>query len=122
MKFKIKFKNQEGVALIMTLLLVSSILSVVFALSLIFVPKVRIAADIKNSSAAFYAAESAVEWCLYANRIDSSATMPVMSNGAAYANGNNNNAPFVQADCLALPVKATGTYRGVSRVLQVNLN
>lgn len=113
--------SQEGVVVIMTLLLASVILSIVLTLSLIFIPKIRAASDIKNSAGAFYAAETAIEWCLYVNRIGSVVT-PTMLNGATFVNGNINPArSFVPADCSALPIKSIGSYMGVVRALDVNL-
>ena len=71
------------------------------------------------SSGAIYAAETAVEWCLYVNRVGS-AGVPVMSNGATFVNGRTNNAPFLEADCNSRPIKALGMYRGVTRSFEIN--
>ncbi|MBI2063343.1 MAG: hypothetical protein HYT61_03880 [Candidatus Yanofskybacteria bacterium] len=111
--------NQEGVAVILVVLLMSIFLSMTLTLSAIFIPKIRTASDIKRSSGALYAAESGVEWCLYVNRIGS-AEMPVLSNGATFINGNT-NALFIPADCSTLPIKSIGTYEGVTRSLEVNI-
>lgn len=90
----------------------------VFTLSAIFIPKIKSATDIKNSVAAAYAAESAIEWCLYVNRIGV-VSLPVMLNGATIINGTT-NLPFVSADCATPPVKALGTYQGVTRSFEIS--
>lgn len=98
-------------AIITSVLLVGVILSIVFSLSAIFIPKLRSAADVKNSTAAAYAAESLLEWCLYQYRTGDIAR-PVMSNGSTYSIIN-------PEDCLVSPVRATGTYRGVTRAFEL---
>ena len=103
----------------MTVLLLSGFMSIVLTLSAIFIPKIKTAAEIKNSSAALYASESGIEWCLYVNRIGSAA-FPVMENGAQIINGNTGQ-PFNSADCLTQPIKSIGTYQGVTRSLEVSL-
>lgn len=110
--------SQSGVVVILAVLMIGIILSIVLTLSLIFIPKIRSAADIKSSVAAAYAAETAIEWCLYVNRIGSIA-VPVMSNGATFINGYT-NAAFVPADCTAPPLKAVGTYQGVTRSFEIS--
>ncbi|HEY4506548.1 MAG TPA: hypothetical protein VJH71_00020 [Candidatus Paceibacterota bacterium] len=110
--------DQSGVVMIISVLLIGIILSIVFSLSLIFIPKLRIAADVKRSAAAAYASESAIEWCLYVSR-KGSVARPVMSNGATFINGNTGLA-FVEAECLISPVKSIGTFQGVSRAFQAS--
>ena len=104
-------QSQAGVAMITSVLLVGVLLSIVFALSAIFIPKLKSAAETKSSVTAVYAAESMLEWCLYTNRI-----FPVSS-------------PVPRADipwtatvteCSESPVKAVGTYRGVTRAFELS--
>ena len=111
-------KSNSGTVVLFAVLLMALFLSIVLTLSAIFIPKIRVAGDIKKSVAAAYAAESAVEWCLYVNRIGSTA-LPVMSNGAAYTNGKT-GVPFVAGDCAASPIKAIGTYQGVTRSFEIS--
>lgn len=49
----------------------------------------------------------------------SAPSLPVMSNGATFINGNT-NVPFVPADCLVFPIKSLGTYQGVTRTLEIS--
>ena len=124
MNFQLKTKNYKlktnsGVVVILSVLLIGIILSIVLTLSLIFIPKIRSAADVKGSVAAAYAAETAIEWCLYVNRINPTAPPPVMSNGATFINGYT-NAAFVPVDCATPPLKAVGTYQGVTRSFEIS--
>ncbi|MEK7616151.1 MAG: type II secretion system protein [Patescibacteria group bacterium] len=105
----IKSNTQSGFALVVSILLVAVILSIALSLSAIFIPKIRIAAEAKNSVTAAYAAESALEWCLYSNRIEP-VPSPTMTNGST----------FTITDCSVSPVKATGTYRGVTRAFEIS--
>lgn len=105
--------------MIFSMFLIGIFLSIVFTLSLIFISKTKSAGDVKRSVAAVYAAESAVEWCLYVNRIGA-ASQPVMGNGAAFINGNT-NVPFVAGDCAASPIKAVGTFQGITRSFEITL-
>lgn len=105
-----KHRNlQSGIAILASLLLAGIMISIMLVLMAIFIPKIRVASDVKNSTAAVYAAESALEWCLYIDRVDDTAPRPVMSNGAT----------FEVSDCKVKPVKATGTYRGISRAFEI---
>lgn len=101
-------KNQEGMAILISILLIGVMLSIVFALSAIFIPKIRAAAETKNSVPAVYAAESALEWCLYT------------TNKGPIPSPNMSIGTYAVTDCAISPVKATGTYRGVTRVFQIN--
>jgi|SRR3989344_1659925 len=113
-----KPSSQSGVAVIFAVLLVGAILSIVFTLTSIFLPQLKSAGSVKRSVSAAYAAESALEWCLYVNRIGSAA-QPIMSNGATLTNGTTGGV-FVPGDCLASPVRAVGTYEGVVRSFEVS--
>jgi len=118
--FKKSKKNQSGVALLIALLLTGVLLSMVLAISIVFIPKIRLAGDLKKSNAALYAAESGLEWCLYANVHDPNAALPVMANGATYVNAATNVAP-VPADCVApaSSIKIIGTFQGISRSFEI---
>jgi hypothetical protein len=110
----LNFKKERGSILIYSLLLLSSILAISLTLATIFLPKIRATANAgANSSGALYAADSAVEWCLYTSRGNPTLPAPTMSNGASYTITPN--------DCTtaALNTQIVGTYRNVSRSLQV---
>lgn len=116
-----KIRNQKGVAILFVVLLVGILLSIVLTLSSIFTPKIRASFDVTSSAGAIYSAESAIEWCLYVNRQSPPAPTPlppVLDNGAIYANSAT-GAPLIPNDCLSPSVRIIGTYRSVSRVLDV---
>ena len=110
---------QEGSVIIFTILILGSMLTITLALASIYLPKLRTVGDAgAGSVGAIYAADSALEWCLYTNRGNPALPMPIMSNGATYTLITG-GAPAV--DCTSSPLneQAVGTYRGVSRSLQV---
>lgn len=116
------WRKQEGVAVLFAVLLTALFLSITLTLSAIFIPKIRISSDVKNSVGAIYAAESGVEWCLYVNFKTPALptpSPPAMANNASYINGNTGNS-FIPSDCLVLPIKSTGTYNGTTRSLEIS--
>jgi hypothetical protein len=116
-----KNRNQKGVAILFVVLLVGILLSMVLTLSSIFAPKIRASFDVNSSAGAMFASESAIEWCLYVNRQsppEPTPAPPVMDNGAIYVNAITNVAP-IPSDCLSPSIKIIGTYRSVSRALDV---
>lgn len=107
-KFKIK-NSSEGVAILFSLFLLSIILAATLTLSSIFTPKIRLSFDIKNSPSALFAADTGIEWCLYVKRKNPAAPKPILANGATF--------DVTPTDCTS-PVRAVGTFRGVSRALE----
>ena len=67
LKRMLKFKknNQEGAILVFSLLIMVMIIAITFAVLGIFLPKIKIASNPLKSAIALYAADSAVESCLY---------------------------------------------------------
>lgn len=118
----LNMKDESGVVVVLTVLLIGIMLSIVFTLSSIFLTKMKSAGDIKRSVVAVYAAETAIEWCLFVNRIGP-VDRPIMSNGASYVNGNTNNpfpaVPPTPGECVS-PVRATGIYQGVTRSFEIS--
>jgi four helix bundle protein len=112
--------NSDGQALVISILIVGFLLSIALTLSALFIPKIRATSETGKSSAALYAAESGLEWCLYVYKHGAVAA-PVMGNLATFLNGNiNPPAPLTAADCLTPPVKILGTYQGISRALEIS--
>jgi Tfp pilus assembly protein PilX len=121
---KLKIRNlksdQDGIALLISLLLTGILISIVLTMSIIFLPKIRLAGDVKKSSTAFYAAESAVEWCIYINiKGGAPPAIPVMTNGSTFVNALTDVSP-IPADCAATSFKMTGNYQGISRSLEIS--
>lgn len=112
--------NQKGSVIIFTVLMLGSMLAITLALAGIYLPKLRAVNDAgAGSIGAIYAADSALEWCIYTNRGNPVLPPPVMSNGATYR--ILPTSPPAAANCTALPLnnQAVGTYRNVSRSLEV---
>lgn len=103
--------KQEGIIIILTIIIIGFLLSMTLVLSAIFIPKIKTSAEVKRSTTAVYAAESAIEWCLYISR-KGAITAPTMQNGATYT-------PTIAASCVS-PLKAIGTFQGVSRAFEVS--
>jgi len=82
-------------------------------LAAIFIPKIRIQNSASSSVGAIYAADSAIEWCIYINRGKPALAAPTMVIGSSYT--------IAPSDCTIDPLnhQAVGTYGGVSRSLNV---
>ena len=71
--------------IIFTILMLSAILAISLTLTSIFIPKIRSITEAADSIGAIYAADSAMEWCLYNNRRNNPPLpQPVMANGSTY--------------------------------------
>ena len=111
---------QRGSIIIFTVLMLSAILSITLALTRIFIPKIRAVTEATDSVGAVYAADSAMEWCLYTNRGKSpTLSQPTMSNGATYQIYNSES-PSVCPSGETLNYRTVGTFRGVSRSFEVS--
>lgn len=100
--------------IIFTTIILGILVSISLGLGAIFTPKIRQIAEVKNSIGALYSAESGLEWCLYNNQAAPSPTPvpPVMANGATYV--------LTPADCSGKSLKSVGTYKNVTRAIQVD--
>ncbi|HZZ99647.1 MAG TPA: hypothetical protein VFK07_02995 [Candidatus Paceibacterota bacterium] len=108
------YNNSRGSVIIFAVLLMGTILAISLTLAAIFLPKLQTSRDSgSNSVDAIYAADSAIEWCIYTNRDKPALSEPTMSNGASFS--------ISPSDCTTHPMDNTvvGTYKGVSRALQV---
>ena len=115
-------KYQKGVILIFSLFVVSFALASVFAISAIFIPKIKLTGDARKSTAALYAAESVIEWCLFMQNYEDSygaVNAPVMANGATLVIDPPNT--LAPPSCDSMPVRAFGTFQGVTRSYEVSL-
>lgn len=114
--FKANFKqqNESGSILLYTVLILNIILAISITLAGIFLPKIKVISQSgPDSIKAFYAADSAIEWCLYINKGKPPVNAPTMVNSSSYI--------LIPSDCTIKPLnhRAIGTYRTVSRALQV---
>lgn len=118
---KLHNKKESGVIVIITLLLVTILSSIVIALAAIIIPRIRVSAEIKWSIGAFYAADSAIEWCLDKPKNPSATLANPLSDGGA--TWTLTQQPPVKPNCSDSgggPVEAIGTYQGVTRSLEIS--
>ena len=114
-----KFKNQRGVAVIITILFITVLSSIVISLAAIILPRIRIAGEVKRSVGAIYAADSAIEWCLYLSKAN--VASPIMENLSTYTITPAPNPPVTNCSTPGSPaVKAVGTFQGVTRSLEIS--
>lgn len=112
--------REAGSVIIFTLLILGSMLAITLALAGIYLPKIQAMRDAGSGSVgAIYAADSAIEWCIYTNRANPPLPTPEMINQATYR-----LIPPTGCQPTATPaplnVQVIGTYHNVSRSLQVN--
>src|SRR3989344_7330449 len=74
--------NQNGVALLLTVIILSIVTSIAILVANIVITQLKLSKDIDNSQAAIFAADSGIEWQLYQIRKSAIVPMPTMSNGA----------------------------------------
>ena len=114
-------KKELGSILIFAVLMLSVILTITLTLASIFVPKLRSISETANSVKAIYAADSAIEWCLYGNRYPlAPLPSPTISDNAS--NKIYDAAGVEVANCSAQPLnyRAVGSYGGVNRSFEVS--
>src|SRR3989344_7563991 len=111
---------QRGSIIIFTLLMLSAILAITLTLTRIFLPRIRTITEATNSIGALYAADSAMEWCLYNNRGKVPLlARPAMANGSTYQIYRNNSISACP-DIESLNYRTVGNFRGVSRSFEVS--
>ncbi len=119
-------EKEKGSILIYSVLMLGVILTITLAFGNILLPKLKTASNAINSTAASYAADSALEWCLYTQRARSPAVgQPTIANGATYAiyfPGSANTLATCAPAETPLNHRVVGTYRGVSRSFIVQEN
>lgn len=128
---KLKIENcelkisQRGSILIYAMLTMSSMLAIGLTLNSLFLGKLKSAVAARDSVGALYAADSTVEKCLYEARQNGNQPAMKFSNGATYTVVNIVGTADVTDNCASLgsssfQFRATGTYRGVRRSLEIS--
>jgi len=105
--------NQKGIALLLTVIIISIVLLVATLIANIVITQLKLAGDINDSAAAIYAADSGAEWQLYQIRQGVSVALPNMSNGATVSATVTGTSPN-------FTIKSLGSYRAVKRQFEVN--
>ena len=117
---KLSELKSKGSIIIFTVLMLSAILAITLTLTRIFLPRVRSITEATDSIGAVYAADSAMEWCLYNNRGKAPLLpQPIMTNGATYQIYNG-GVPSACPSGEVLNYRTVGTWRGVSRSFEIS--
>lgn len=117
---KNSIKKERGSILIFAVLMLSVILTITLTLASIFAPKLRSISETANSVKAIYAADSALEWCLYNNRYPLAPILsPVMSNNASYKIYDTGGTEVANCATQPLDYRTVGSYSGVNRSFEV---
>lgn len=111
--------KEKGSIIIFTLLTTASILTITLTLVNIFIPRLRAISESQNSATAIYAADTAMEWCLYIAREKPAVPQPTMSTGATYVIYDSTGAETLCPAGEELNYRSVGTFRGVSRSFEV---
>lgn len=113
------FKNNKGITLVITLIILSAVLAASAAIASIFSKEIRTSGFVDNSVFAIMAADAGIEKMLYdVRQLGGSATTSystTLSNGASYSTCAG------LGECSAAPVqfRSTGSFQGTQRTLEV---
>lgn len=122
----IKNFRQKGSVVIYTIFIMIAVMVISLSLMRVLLPKLKLTGESISSVIAFYAADSGMEWCLFSNR-DDPAQSPIVPEQPLtlnyitgitiqYYSGNN---PTTCPSGAAIDFRIVGTYRGISRSLEV---
>ena len=106
-------KNQSGIALLLTMIILSAGMLIAMLIANIVIIQFKLSFDINYSTIAVYAADSGVEWQLYQIRTGASVPIPTMSNGATISTTVTGILPN-------FTIKSLGAYKGVMRQFEVS--
>ena len=117
---KMPANKQKGSIIIFAVLMLGVILTITLALGNIFLPRLRTSTEAINSVAAIYTADSALEWCLHEQRARApSVAAPTMSIASTYVTYFGSGLASCAPAETPLNHRAVGTYRGVTRSLDM---
>lgn len=106
-------KREKGIALLLTMLILSATMLTAILIVTIVIIQFKISSNINNSNIAIYAADSGIEWQLYQIRQAVLVPAPTMSNGATISTTVTGSSPN-------FTIKSLGAYKEVKRQLEVN--
>lgn len=117
--------HERGSVILYAMLTMSVMLAIGLTLNGLFLNKFKSAVQERDSTIALYAADSAVEMCLYEARVPVNAPSLVFDNGATLQIINTATQADITDDCSALGsasfgFRATATYHGVRRTLEIS--
>lgn len=112
-KFRKNMAKQEGIALLLTMIILSIVTLVSVFIVNIISNELKLASDINDSKKAIYAADSGVEWQLYQIRQGATVASPVMSNGATVS-------VTVIGSYPSFNIKSLGSFNTVKRQFEIS--
>src|SRR3989344_784001 len=115
------FNMQKGSIIIFSVLMLGVILTITLALGNIFLPRLKTSSQAIDSIAAIYTADSALEWCLHEqrSRLPSVSAPTISISGATYVIYFGSGLASCAPTEAHLNHRAVGTYRGVTRSLEM---
>lgn len=115
----INFKNQQGVALYLSLVVITMMLAMGLGLSAIFIGQTKTIKQMGNSVIALCAADAGIETVLLNRNNPSNIPVTLLSNGATYqvvvAAGGTGDCPAESNYC----IKSIGNYLGTRRAVEI---
>lgn len=115
MKKKFSRKNEQGISLFFTLIILAVLLSISLGISVIFLQQAQILKNIGNSVIAFYAADTGIERALR----EGTSTADTLSNGAAYNAIRINKGDSGCLSAIDYCVQSVGIYKETRRAIQI---
>lgn len=117
--------SQRGSIILYAMLIMSAMLAIGLTLNGLFIRKLRAAGVARDSVAALAAADSAAEMCLYEARHGIDLAAMTFENEATFSVADLATGTDITADCSTVSsasfgFRATGTYHGVRRTLEVS--
>lgn len=113
MKILIRNNKEDGVALLLTVVILSIVLFIAIFIVNNVVTQLKLVGDINDSTIAIYAADAGIEWQLYQIKKGVTVSSPVMSNGAIISTTVTGAAP-------SYTVKSLGSYQSVKRQFEIS--
>lgn len=126
MTFKTNKKSQQGSIIVFSIIIMTILLTITLTLVQVVIPKIKTINEAVNSVYAVFAADTAMEWCIYTNRAKLWVAPPELTNTATYeiygsVSGqpeiDTANNAFCEGD--KLNFRTLGTYGGVTRSFEV---
>lgn len=122
----IKKIKEKGSIIIYTLMILSAVMMISIALFRVLIPKFLIVREAVYSAVSIYAADSAVELCLFTTRVNTSAwtVKPTQSRLVAYYSIPDVTIQTNPLNCSyqasgSASIRAVGSYKGISRSLEI---
>ena len=120
--------SERGPILIYSILVLIAVMTTSITLTKLLIPKLRVANESVSSVVALYAADGAIEWCLFSNRDEPGLPNVPPQPSISISTGNftvtyqiyENSSITTCPAGAALNYRAVGNYRGISRSLEIS--